>query len=427
MPQTRKLPPWEDVSLIAVVRDHKLRSMKRDQHHPRKGSTTLCCAVAALTLPVLMLTGAGPVRALQVREFIVDPTPLVSLGSEELPSQQFLWIRDATVLEDGRVAVLDGASEEVRIFTTSGHVDGVFGGLGDGPGEYRGLVSLRQLPSSDLQVFDIIHGRLTTVSTDGAVVTTERRLRGLTARPRQIGRPFASGAVPYTQGTVGPLDPAWGVEGVRQDDLRAGLFTANGPEIVTTVSLGESYTVWDRGRGLTKPVPMSPQALVAFGAAVIVVGTTHSTEFRALDEDGSTVTVFRGSGTLEEPTRHDWELFEQAFLAENQSPPRIGGVPTAPPDEYRLPEELLSRAPRGRHKPLFDRAIMEEDDQALWLRQFDLQSPEATWQVVSGSGNAAMVTIPRTWEILEVGTSHVLIVRQDELGTESVHLHSLRR
>lgn len=76
----------------------------------------------------------------------------VADGTEE---QVFGEVSDLTVLEDGRIAVLDALSHDLRLFSS----DGVFlqrlGGAGAGPGELRSPQALAVAPSGDIVVADM--------------------------------------------------------------------------------------------------------------------------------------------------------------------------------------------------------------------------------------------------------------------------------
>ncbi len=82
----------------------------------------------------------------------VEP-PVVELGVlEGQPAHQFSQVVGATRLSDGRIAVADGGSKELRFFDTNGRHLVSVGGPGEGPGEFRFLYSLDRLPGDTLIV-----------------------------------------------------------------------------------------------------------------------------------------------------------------------------------------------------------------------------------------------------------------------------------
>lgn len=83
----------------------------------------------------------------------IEPEPTLILGQfEELEHQQFYQIRGAVRLSTGVVVVLDGASRELRAFSSDGRHLWTAGGPGDGPGEMRYPEHLERLPGDILQV-----------------------------------------------------------------------------------------------------------------------------------------------------------------------------------------------------------------------------------------------------------------------------------
>lgn len=87
----------------------------------------------------------------------IDPEPVLVLGQVEGPEEHlFLNIRGATRLSTGTIVVLDGASRQLRAFSTTGDHVWTAGGRGDGPGEMRSPSHLERLPGDSLQVQDFV-------------------------------------------------------------------------------------------------------------------------------------------------------------------------------------------------------------------------------------------------------------------------------
>ena len=69
-------------------------------------------------------------------------------------------IVDAAVTADGRVYLVDWSSRAVRVYSESGGLEGVYGGVGEGPGEYTAPVSVAS-SGSVVSVSDIGLRRIT--------------------------------------------------------------------------------------------------------------------------------------------------------------------------------------------------------------------------------------------------------------------------
>ena len=84
----------------------------------------------------------------------IAPRPIVSVGVVD-GQEEYLFdrIRGVLRLPDGRIVVLNGGSAEIRFFASDGtHLSSV-GGSGDGPGEFRGVLSAA-LVGDSLLVYD---------------------------------------------------------------------------------------------------------------------------------------------------------------------------------------------------------------------------------------------------------------------------------
>lgn len=93
-------------------------------------------------------------------EFIAppnDPTRLVgTIGTEDgPPATLFGRIKQATLLDDSTVAVIDETAPEVRLFSIAGRHLQTVGRKGEGPGEFRAPQAVIRSPTGDLLISDI--------------------------------------------------------------------------------------------------------------------------------------------------------------------------------------------------------------------------------------------------------------------------------
>ncbi|MEX0892159.1 MAG: hypothetical protein WEB88_08305 [Gemmatimonadota bacterium] len=86
----------------------------------------------------------------------VDPEAVLRIGAADGEAPYLLTnIRGATRLSDGRIVVVDGATFELRAFTTDGRHAWSAGGEGGGPGEVSWYpLYFRELPGDTLQIED---------------------------------------------------------------------------------------------------------------------------------------------------------------------------------------------------------------------------------------------------------------------------------
>jgi hypothetical protein len=84
----------------------------------------------------------------------VDSVPLTAIGiSSGDPRYELDQANSAVRLADGRIAIANSGTHELRFYDASGGVAGVSGRDGDGPGEYRGAMAVYTMGPDSLVVY----------------------------------------------------------------------------------------------------------------------------------------------------------------------------------------------------------------------------------------------------------------------------------
>lgn len=142
-------------------------------------------AARALTLAPLLavLAACAADRALPSMEIdAVDAVEDLRIGSLDDPDYSFSWLMDLTVAPDGSIYSVHGNEQVVRRFGPDGRLLRVFGGNGEGPGEFRGPSSLGWIGDS-LWVADSRTGRFSVFSAGGDFIYSFRPLVDLGGTP----------------------------------------------------------------------------------------------------------------------------------------------------------------------------------------------------------------------------------------------------
>jgi len=84
------------------------------------------------------------------------------------PATTFAAVRDVVRFPDGRIAVLDLLTREIRIFARDGQHILTFGREGDGPGEFRGPVRMSVVHGDSVVVWDMDGRRISVFSDRGS-------------------------------------------------------------------------------------------------------------------------------------------------------------------------------------------------------------------------------------------------------------------
>jgi len=381
-----------------------------------KSVVTLVSALSlgALTLPEVAFA----------QELVVDPDPLIEINELiQGPDSELYRVLDAQLLTDGRLVLLNAGTQEIRIYDPSGALVARAGRRGQGPGEFTSPVSLRASVDGSIHVFDRGTARLTVLGPDLAVQETHR-LSGVGSNTFPVGermRPMQDGGVPRAISLRSVYDS--GLLGLRSDSLRIVIdHPLDGVTEVARVVQGDRFGLSD-GVGIAPWIPFGPRALVDAGPEAVVLGTTHSREFRVIDASGRSVRTVHADGRLREVQSEDWTVFQDSLMTWSAN--RVS--PVGPdPRRDRLYRKFLREAPRHPTFPIF-RALRVGDAGTLWLEQAEAgPSGDRIWQRVDSEGRVARLSIPPSWRPLDFGADHVIVQKEDEYGVESVFVYAFR-
>ena len=353
----------------------------------------------------------------------IGPEPAVSIGVLEGDDPYMLdspW--GATRLPDGRIVVADSGPNELRVFDESGAYLETWGGRGQGPGEFRGLIHVERWPGDSVAAWYGPRRGISVFNSDGSFGRNFTLERNPDDPSASFVRPFA----------------------VRGD---GSIMAGHDPHIVETVtveirdaegrlrsSLGshpgdESYIAHE---GTDRAMKYRP----IFGAIVaeapwgdlIVHGLNNRYEIRAFAEDGTLARIVRRDHAPRLPTREDVEAYieeQVAWHPDHLSPSEI--------EEYREEQRREYRSiPVAESMPAFSSVKVDALDH-LWVEEYEFPRDEPSgpslWTVFDPEGRMlGYVEMPGAglW-IYEIGEDYVLIRDWDELGVQSVQLWPLER
>jgi hypothetical protein len=166
-------------------------------------------------------------------------------------------VADVVVDGMGRIWVLDGQAQEVRVFGPDGGFVRTVGGQGRGPGELAGAIGLSRGPGGRVWALDTENARISVFDTTGAFLRSHRRESGgytWSWRGGFDGRGRWYDAV-YVPGAAASDPPAGGFRMVRYDSMSAPPDTLPVP---SSPWERQSFELGDESRRIAARVPFTP-------------------------------------------------------------------------------------------------------------------------------------------------------------------------
>lgn len=347
----------------------------------------------------------------------IGAEPIVSIGAVEGEEPYLLdAAMDATRLSDGRIVILNGGTNELRVFDASGvHLES-WGGRGEGPGEFRSLwrvgpwpgdsIIAWYAPRNGISVFDGHgnYGRTLELVHDEATPLMQR------FRPEDTTRDGSIVTVHWPHGadTV--------VFQLRDGDgrIRSSLGTHPGPEPYLHAEGTDQAMLFHKIFG-REPV-WTPWG------DLVVVGHTSRYEFRAFGVDGSLARIVRRDHVPRSPTPDDVEAYIEARVAESV-------LRETESEKERLRRQYQS-VPVAENFPT-SASIISDAVSHLWVAEYELsgeERPPRLWTVFDPEGRVlGFVETPEGLWIHEIGEDYILGTTWDALHVEYIQLWPLDR
>lgn len=369
---------------------------------------------------VVIVQNAAPAE--EARDTLGD-NPAWAVGVlEGAPEYQMYEVRGATRLSDGRLAVLNSGTKEVRFYSADGEYLSASGGDGEGPGEFREMGELYRLPGDSLLVYDWRLRRLSLLDPQGAFV-------------RSIAVPMPEGVFPFPAGMLNEDQIAMRLgrmfggdreiqDGVVQDTARYAKLNWRGD----SVSLGEPFVelfggetyVAHGGSNGNRWISMMNILLAASPTTVFHGGRIYYTP-----ADRYEVRVMDGTGRLERIIRREHEPVAVTAAMHDAAVERnLEGIDD---ENWRKRRRtMIEDMPVPEFLPAIQR-LRVDDAGRIWTQRYaELPDEPRTWDVFSAEGEwLTSVRTPPRFNPLEIGQDYLIGVLRDELDVEQVRLYEL--
>lgn len=350
------------------------------------------------------------------REWRLDG-PTVSIGSVDgPPDTQLHRVRAVSLLPDGRIAIANGGTAEIRLYDAEGRWIRSLGREGAGPGEFRVITGLQVIPPDTLVVFENGEGRVAIFTAEGALVTSRRIVAP--------GETFQGPEHRLKDGRWLNLMHSTEVEGYqkRRNSFVAWSDSASPGDTILSRD-GQEYLIYIRhqngqyiGRGAVG-YPFAGQDVGAFRDGRMALSS-------GLAFDVAVVEMGRGKMRIRR---------------------RMERPPLAPDRVARFVDDYVGRYPPQRQSevrghfarlPVPDAApthsaLQFDPAGSLWIenyrRPWDSLATR-NWSVFEPTGSwLGDVEFPRGLRVFEIGDNHVVGVERDSDGVEFVRLYRITR
>ena len=345
----------------------------------------------------------------------VGDAPALSIGVREGEEPYQLYrVEDATRLPDGRIAVANSGTAEIRVFAADGSHLATLGGIGEGPGEFDrdDLDAVSWWPGDSIMASSASQRQVAIFAPDGRHARTFKLASGHDS----IVGVMPDGTIlahPTTLSTV-VLEPH--ASPIRRWDMDFGLLLPDG-ELRASLGVhpGEEWYL-QLARSVGGPHPFGRTTLSAVWGDLAIVTPNDRYEIKSYRSDGTLARIVRLEHETGPPTPADLEAWRSEMFDHL-------------PDESRNRYRSLSEGiPLLESFPAFS-ALQSDRLGYLWVREYNLPGENRhLWMVFNPEGQVeGLVETPTDLRIYEIGDDYILGETSDEMGVERVQLWPLDR
>jgi len=360
---------------------------------------------------------------LGARGWALSQTPTLSIGTLDGDTlYQFFQVTGSVKLSDGRIAVTDNGSHQLRVFAPDGTFLTSFGREGEGPGEFRHILVMGTVGADTMVVLD---GRQRRVSR----FHPEEGFLGQAMLPEEAGVAmhsngmFGDGSVVFGGGVNfggGGGTPDEGYERLTNPFYSVSL---DGGGITHFGEFPGTEVIWTTG--FYNGEESLAAAFLHFGKSPramargdrLVLGTRDRYEINVFDPSGGLTRVIRLQiQPVAVTTEHLDRLLDERLARQ--------------PDPDLAPQirSGFRDTPNAETLPAFE-ALLLDSEGYLWVEDYLLPGALLrSWTVFDENGAPiTRLSLPSDNRVMEIGEDFVLARFEDELGVEYIQVYPLTR
>ena len=376
-----------------------IRDLQRLMHVPARRAPGVLLMAAALA----GCSDGEPAPSATAVRWSVQERPALEIGTGE--GEDALYrVTSAARLRDGRIAVANAGTQQVKLFGADGRHQASLGRRGGGPGEFQVPMWVGSHADSIL-VWDAALERLTVFDAGGKLARTTAFPTLGGSFPSVVGT-FADGSLLLASGT--DQEAAARQEGAWRGKTRLVRISPAGRVIDTlaTVPSQERYS-YRSGDGMGQVVedlPFGRRTVMAVTDDGVVLGTGEEYRLRLVDTAGRERELVRAPWTPRPISSRDVEEYWSRMVT-------VG--PRSNPGEA---EAQRTRIPYPKTLPPYETLLVDAQG-ALWLG--DAEPPQGwddpdTWRIFSPDGvPLGTIELPARVRVQAVGADWILCTSLD--------------
>lgn len=349
----------------------------------------------------------------------VADAPTLDIGVVDgEPAYQFFRVAGAERMADGRIAVANAGTSEVRFFDSEGRFLSATGGKGGGPGEFEGLGWLHSAPGDSLLAYDWLSRRVSVLAPSGEFA----RSFVLTILTAATGLPAAADVFPDGALLLGVdmfLATGEVVTGAARDSAVYYVLDSQGTvrDTLGVFPGGSSYQTNDGENWVGGGLVFGPvgQAAVRGDDWVYGAADTYELEVRSR------------SGHLEGLIRLD---FERLPVTQEHVDTYVAGRMSRARDEERrrIYRTMYENMPFPDRMPAYDGLVVDSEG-CLWVAEYRAPGDDQPlWRVFDPEGAyLGMVETPKRFRVFRIGPDYILGRWADDQDVEHVRMYDLLR
>ena len=353
----------------------------------------------------------------------LEQAPFLTIGTFQGDTLYQLYeVSGGVRLPDGRIAVSDNGSFQLRIFGSDGTFLSAGGREGEGPGEFQSIRVMGVLGQDTLVIVD---GRLRRIS----LFRPDVGFVGQSTVDEEVGITYVAngmlrdGSLVFGGGlTLGPGGeiPSDGLS--RSDapyrsagldgSLAADFGTVPGPEVfIRTRGGGGEFMI------SASSIPFARHPAAHARGDRFYMGSADTYEILGFDSGGRLGRIIRVLQPLPSVTSQDVGRLIEERVADLEDPsqaPELRGA--------------LRDMPTPETMPAYQACLVDTEG-FLWVEDFRRPGEGLrSWAVFDREGRPrTRLSLPSDNRVLEIGEDYLMAVFEDPLGVEYLRLHALRR